>query len=70
MINKKAKFSVMTFLTQSLVFALIFVVVFAIWGGSGGFGLIVNIGQAMAKIPAWAYLALGVAYLFGKMIGK
>ena len=47
-----------------------FFILFAIWGGSGGFGLVVDLGQAMAKIPMWIYLALGGAWLFGKLIGK
>jgi len=68
--NKKAKFSVMTFLTQSLVFAIMAFIVFAIWGGSGGFGLIIKLGQAMASIPAWIYLAVGGVWLLGKIIGK
>ena len=68
--NKKAKFSIMTYLTNTLIFAIMLFIVFAIWGGSGGFGLIVDLGKAMAQIPMWVYLIIGGAWLFGKIIGK
>lgn len=68
--NKKAKISIMTYLTNTLIFAIMLFIVFAIWGGSGGFGLVVDLGKAMAKIPMWIYLIIGGAWLFGKIIGK
>lgn len=70
--NKKGsgRFSITTYLTNALIFAIIIFIIFTIWGGSGGFGLIVDIGKAMAKIPAWVYLGLGGTWLFMKIIGK
>lgn len=70
--NKKGsgRFSIMTYLTNALIFAIIIFIIFAIWGGSGGFGLIVDIGKAMAKIPAWVYLAIGGAWLLFRATGK
>ena len=68
--NKKAKLNVMAYLTNTLIFAIMLFIIFAIWGSSGGFGLVVDLGKAMSKIPMWAYLALGGAWLFGKIIGK
>lgn len=71
MINdKRARVSIMGYLTNALIFAIMIFAVFAIWGFSGGFGLVVDLGKAMAKIPTWIYLAIGGAWLFGKIIGK
>lgn len=63
-------FGFMTYITNALIFAIIIFIIFAIWGGSGGFGLIIDIGKLMAKIPAWVYLSIGGIWLLGKITGK
>lgn len=68
--NKKATINWMGYITNALIFAIIIFIIFAIWGSSGGFGLIVDVGKTMAKIPMWVYLTLGGLYLLGKIMGK
>ena len=58
------------YLTKSLIIGIIIFIAFAVWGTSGGFKIIVELGKLMAQIPAYVYLAVGGLWLFGKIMGK
>ncbi len=60
----------MAYITSSLVFAFIILIIFLIIGGTGGFKALSGIGAVLAKIPPWALVAVGFLYLLNAMRGK
>lgn len=66
--NKKG--GIMTFITNTLVYAIIILIVFLIVGGTGGFKTLAGVGAVLAKIPPWFIVAVGFLYLLNAMRGK
>lgn len=59
-----------TFITGGVVLAIIVFIIFSIWGASGGFSAISQVGKLMAQIPAWFYIVVAMIWLFKSMFGK
>lgn len=60
MINKKASGGITAFLNAGLIFALIYFIVFVVWGTGGGFKVLANVGHAMAQIPGLVWVIVGI----------
>lgn len=69
MMSKKAS-GISTFLNQALVLGIILLIIFLVFGGSGGFTAIAKAGAFAAKVPGWAWIGLAVFVLLMAMGGK
>jgi hypothetical protein len=59
--------SVTTFLTKAFVVGLLIFLFVFLFGLGGGFKTAFNIGQTVAKIPVWFWVALGTLWLVNQM---
>ena len=69
LINKKGKGIFTTLFTAGMIAGIIYFIVFVIWGASGGFSAISQVGKVMAQIPAWTYIVVAIIVLVKLMFG-
>lgn len=67
--DKRARGLVTTIFTAGLILGIIYFIVFVIWGASGGFSAISQVGKLMSKIPAWFYIIVALIWLSKSMFG-
>jgi len=58
--NKKAKSTLLTYLTGTLITAIIAFIFLTAFGLGGGFVTAFNLGRFVSQIPVWAWAILGV----------
>ncbi len=65
--NKKG---FMAYITSSLVFAFIILIIFLIVGGSGGFKALSGIGNLIGQIPVFVWLIFAAFILLNNLRGR